>query len=283
MQILGHSRAMKVLQRLADERRLAHGYLFFGPEGVGKRFVAESLAAYLENGQFAPALRALNDLQIVAPDEEGVIGIDAARALKTFLYRRPNISPYRLAIVDDAHRMTPPAQNALLKIAEEPPSAGIIIFITSDPDALFPTLRSRLHAIYFSPVPMPALARWLCDVRGCSRAVAEKLARAAFGAPGKAIALSARQSGFADSAFSDAAQLCIVPPSKRKELIKKIIAPEDFNLSMFLDRCIESVAEAIVRGKGNCELWHRLLALRAHASYVTLNPRIQLEALFHEK
>ena len=246
MSIIGHSRAIKVLKRLADERRLAHGYIFFGPKWVGKRLVAESLAHYCEGREFAPAARTLNDARVVAPDIEGTIGIDAVRALKFFLYERPNVSPYRLAIIDGAERLTPQAQNALLKLAEEPPSSGVLVLIASDREALFLTLRSRLHQLYFAPpVGFPS---------------GERLDEAC-------------------ALYKEAAQFLKTAPSARKEYIKKLIAPLDFSLVDFLDQCIAVLGEDIRKGKGNYTLWHKTLALREHAARGSLNARLQLQAL----
>ncbi|MBI2623776.1 MAG: hypothetical protein HYW65_04410 [Candidatus Liptonbacteria bacterium] len=246
MSIIGHSRVIKTLKRLADEKRLAHGYLFFGPKGVGKRRAAESLAHYCEGGAFAPAARVLNDARMVVPDEEGSIGIDAARALKLFLYERPNVSPYRLAIVDEAERLTPQAQNALLKVAEEPPSSGVLIFVVSDPEALLSTLRSRLHALYFGSSSTPKSAVGESDNRN----------------------------------LDDARRLLAAAPPVRREMIKKLIAPEDFDFPRFLDACIAVASEEIGNGKRNYARWHRLLALRHESARGTLNARVQLQALF---
>ena len=244
--IIGHSRAVAILKRLADAGELAHGHLFFGSAGIGKRFLAESLAHYCEGGEFRPANRVLNDFLLLRPDEEGKIGIEAARQVKLFLYSRPNVSNYRLVLIDEAHRLTPEAQNALLKIAEEPPSSGVLILITSDPEGLFPTLRSRLHQMYFGAVRVPP--------KSCTEK--ETKERAA------------------------AAQFLKIPSSARKELVKNIIAPLDFNLVRFLDVCISLLAEEFEKGNGNRALWHKLLALRAEAARGSLNPRLQLLALF---
>ncbi len=277
MNIIGHSRAIKVLKRLADERRLAHGYLFFGPKGVGKRLVAESLAHYCEGGTFVPATRILNDARVVTPDAEGSIGIDAVRALKFFLYERPNVSFYRLAIIDGAERLTLQAQNALLKLAEEPPSSGVLVLIASDWEALLPTLQSRLHQVFFSLVPGAPLDAWLQKEHGCSAEKAKAVRSASFGAPARALELLA-PSG--KKGKDDAARRFLsAPASQRRELVKALIAPVDFSLPEFLDSCIALLAEESAAGKTNRPLWHKILALRREAAHGTLNARLQLNAL----
>ena len=244
--IVGHVRAIKTLKRLADAHKLAHGYLFFGPEGMGKRLIVESLANYCETGEFTPASRILNDFHLVEPDVEGKIGIEAARHVKLFLYSRPNVSKYRMVLIDGADRLTSEAQNALLKVTEEPPASGTLFFVTADSEALFLTLRSRLHQMYFGTVCLPS--RVLNESEDKERATAAEFLR--------------------------------VPTAGRKELVKKLIAPLDFNLSRFLDVCIKVLAEEFQKGKENRAIWHKMLALRAEAARGSLNPRLQLLALF---
>ncbi len=243
--IIRHSRIIGILKRLTDEKRLAHGYIFFGPEGVGKKLVAISLGNYCESGDFAPNTRALNDMHLTEPDEAGSIGIDAARAVKLFLYDRPNVSAYRLAIVNDAHWMTPEAQNALLKVAEEPPSSGVLILITSDDGGLLPTLQSRLHQFYFAPVSD----------------------------------LERRVSPEQSELVERADQFLKTPVTGRREFVKKLIAPPDFNLVVFLDACIKVLAQKKVQSTMDYALWHRLLSLRREAVRGSLNARLQLLAL----
>jgi phosphoribosyl-AMP cyclohydrolase len=248
MSVAGHSRLINILTRLADARELAHGYLFLGPKGVGKRRIAESLAHYCEGGAFAPATKVLNDARVATPSGEGSIGIDAVGVLRHFLYERPNVSSYRMAIVDSAERLTPDAQNALLKVAEEPPSAGVLMLLTSDEEALFSTLRSRLHRLYFSPAYASGAGVWLDGKRE-------------------------------GAVYQDVVQFLKTPPAARREYVKKLVAPVGFDLGDFLDHCLIAIGEEIQKGKGNYALWHKVAALRGEAARGTLNPRVQLLAL----
>ena len=70
--------------------------------------------------------------------------------LKYFLWQKPNRSLKRLAIINEAENLTSEAQNAALKIVEEPPESSLIIFIAKTSEDLFSTLTSRLQKIYFS-------------------------------------------------------------------------------------------------------------------------------------
>lgn len=139
---------------LVAAENLSHAYLFFGGGNSSwakneKFAFAESLANFLERGVFESPKRPLFELAILEKNEKETIGIDAARDLKTFLYRKPVASKRRTAIIKDAESLTPEAQNAILKIAEEPPDYSLIIFIASDETNLLPTLKSRLQKVYF--------------------------------------------------------------------------------------------------------------------------------------
>ncbi len=139
-------------KRLIDNKQLSHAYLIFGEEGKNQeeKFIfCQSLANYLENRVFAAPTQLLRETLFILPDDKGVIGIDNIRALKYFLWQKPINSIRRTAIIKDAENLTPEAQNAALKIVEEPPESALIIFIICNEDNIFPALASRLQKIYF--------------------------------------------------------------------------------------------------------------------------------------
>lgn len=80
------------------------------------------------------------------------LGIDAARRLKEFLSQLPIKSSKKTAVIVGGDVLTNEAQNALLKISEDPPVGAQIIIIAKSEENLLPTLRSRFHKIYLSPV-----------------------------------------------------------------------------------------------------------------------------------
>jgi len=135
-------------KELAKSESLSQSYLFFG-ESEGKFVFAQSLANFLETGDFVEPENFLNEILTVVADEKGSIGIDEIKNLKYFLWQKPAVSPKRVVIVRDAQALTADAQNAALKILEEPPEHGLIIFISKTVDDLLPTLCSRLQKIYF--------------------------------------------------------------------------------------------------------------------------------------
>ncbi len=138
---------------LAENDKLSHAYLFFGEDSEKRRekfIFAKSLANFLENGVFEEPVKLLRESLVISPDEKGTTGIDSVRAMRYFLCQKPVDSIRRTLIIEEARSLTTEAQNAALKIVEEPPSAALIIFIADVEDSLSPVLTSRLQKIYFS-------------------------------------------------------------------------------------------------------------------------------------
>ena|SRR3989344_2536127 len=146
---LGHQHLIKDFKNLVKNGRLAHGYIFFGEPQIGKFYFAKHLANLLENGEFEISKQLLQDVLILGD----FTGIEAMRELKNFLWQKPAISPKRTVIVNNAEQLTTEAQNAILKIAEEPPASALIILIVNQLDNLLPTILSRFQKIYFGRLP----------------------------------------------------------------------------------------------------------------------------------
>ncbi len=147
----------KVIRRAVDEDRLAHGLLIVIPSGWGREaFLHELARTILENPSVPSELEtwAHADFQWVQSyDNEGnpskVIQVDAIRALAHFAVQRAAIAPRKLAILPQAHNITVPAANALLKTLEEPVSNCCIVLETSRPAQLLPTVVSRCQRLPF--------------------------------------------------------------------------------------------------------------------------------------
>ncbi len=272
--LLGHHAILEDFERLLARGRLAHGYFFFGSVGVGKYFFAQEFARFLERGTwFAETTRPLSDALFVSPEEGGSIGIDAARAVKEFLAERPIVSAYRTVVIDRAGALTTEAQNALLKIAEEPPAQALLILIASAKESLLPTLASRLQSIYFGRVPTAAVAEWLV-AQGVPKKAATAAAEQSDGKPGLAAAIAR---GEETPAEHNARMFLAAAPAARKDFLKELLEPEDFNFRAFLDALIAVLAR---EGKTHRQLWHAVVELRNMADATGLNPSMQLRNLW---
>ncbi|MDP2629635.1 MAG: hypothetical protein Q8P45_02975 [Candidatus Harrisonbacteria bacterium] len=136
----------KQFERLIQKDELHHAYIFHGDTERALDF-ARSLAGFLEMEDWSSQPK--SDFTFINTAEEK--GVEAARALSHFLSLAPLASKRRTALVFGAERLSVPAQNALLKIAEEAPRRALLILITADPRALLDTLNSRFQNIYFRP------------------------------------------------------------------------------------------------------------------------------------
>jgi len=275
MSIIGHERTWKLLCALHEREALPHALMLWGAEGVGKRTLAHAFAAHIEGREANVVSRQpLLDALFLAPDEKGTLGIDAVRELKEFLSRTPVASPCRTAIITDADRATPEAQNAFLKIAEDPPAHAFIMITVRHPDALLGTLVSRFQKIHVPSVSNEVIASWLEDAHGFLHERAVRAAAYSCGAPG--IALEVLQEGTYRETYRVAKNFLSLGDAERRALIKTLLEDEQFDLQEFLDAAILTAYRAPQK---NTALLARLIALRTDAALWNVNPRLQLEAL----
>ncbi len=175
------------------------GYVFFGPRSVGKFTAAVEFARQLnclgdtDSRACAHCLqfRAGNfpDLIILKPEEKISITVEQVRNLsKTLALSAYGAGTTRIVIVDQAHELTHPAQNALLKLLEEPPQRTRFLLVTPMLDSLLPTVQSRLGRVYFSPLVSDDISEYLVSRYQQLPDVAHELAELGMGLPGLAIA-----------------------------------------------------------------------------------------------
>ncbi|MBP5993957.1 MAG: hypothetical protein KA731_03580 [Candidatus Moranbacteria bacterium] len=163
MHIVGHHAARERLQRLAGHTECPQSFLFVGPESIGKRLSALEFSWSLlgRGGEFAgrtEAELAHPDVMLLEPERvtekgktrEKNIPVEAIREAMNFLSRYPLAGQKRVLIIDDAHRLSRGAQNALLKTLEEPNPTSVLILVTYDPSALLDTVHSRLQRQHFT-------------------------------------------------------------------------------------------------------------------------------------
>lgn len=160
-------RIASLLKEAILKNRLAHALLFQGPVGSGQRNVALELAKTLfcanrcsgdACGSCPPCLQTARqthpDFFILEPEEDsgGGIKIEQVRQLTARAGLKPLLADCKVFIIDPADAMNESAQNALLKTLEEPEGKTIFVLLTSRPEALLPTVRSRCQVFPFLPV-----------------------------------------------------------------------------------------------------------------------------------
>jgi DNA polymerase-3 subunit delta' len=168
----GQDHATGVLRRAVASRHVPHAYLFEGPDGVGKRAAAYGLALALtcpvEPGEGCGTCESCRridaglhpDVPIFAAETAQIV-IEQAQVIVAMAAGRPHEAPARVIIIDDADRLNVNAANCLLKTLEEPSAGTHIVLVTSAPDRILPTIRSRVQRIRFRALPAEALVALL--------------------------------------------------------------------------------------------------------------------------
>lgn len=208
--LLGQSRQIEMIQRAAARNRLAHAYLFLGPEGIGKRQVARGLAESLFcTSRSGTTLSACGtcascrqvqsgshpDLfEIGCPEGKRELPIDLLVGAKERrgreglchdLAMRPMAGDRRVAIIDDAHTMNDESANALLKTLEEPPIGSVLMLLSPELEPILPTIRSRCQPLWFSPLS-PEIVEGILRKEGVAAEPARSAAAVSGGSPGAA-------------------------------------------------------------------------------------------------
>jgi len=195
-QILGHSKQKDILRRALQTNRLAHAYLFEGPEGIGKQLVALALcrAVFCRTGDGCGTCLACRkvdhhnhpDLHFLEPDGT-TIKIEQIRELQKDLSYRPLEAPKKVCIIESAERMNPAAGNALLKTLEEPSGDALLVLLSSHPERILPTIRSRSQRLPFQRLSRDLIRSVLLQQPGIDATSAHILSALAEGSFKKAL------------------------------------------------------------------------------------------------
>lgn len=209
-QVSGQPQATTVLTRALATARLAHAYLFDGPEGIGKRTTAQALGLALVCGAKPgvgcgvcescrrategnhPDVRLFDAATL--KEQAKAAGEDnqtkyVRESVFPYALQRPHEAPARLFIVDHADELGVQAQNAFLKTLEEPRAGVHIVLVSAAPTNLLSTIRSRTQRLRFLPLRPEAVIALLME-RGINRAQAEVAAALSGGLVGRAVALA---------------------------------------------------------------------------------------------
>jgi len=163
MRIIGHQKIINYLDRSIEKDKISQAYLFCGPAHLGKFSLALEFARKITRLHPDNSWEALRvggqeenqkinpDIIIISPETEEKDGkikkkdikIEKIRELQQMLSLSAYFGKYKVAIIDEAEKLTNASQNALLKTLEEPPQKTVIILITENADKIIPTVKSR--------------------------------------------------------------------------------------------------------------------------------------------
>ncbi len=174
-EVIGQEHISELLKKAIQGNRIAHGYLFCGPRGVGKTSCARILAKCL-NCQTGPTLKPCgncssckeiaggNSFDVLEIDGASNRGIDEIRVLRENVKFAPSYGKFKIYIIDEVHMLTTEAFNALLKTLEEPPPHVKFILATTAPHKVPVTIISRCQRFDFKRISIQTVVKALTKI-----------------------------------------------------------------------------------------------------------------------
>lgn len=179
-ELVGQNGSVKSLAKRVKAGNIPHAIMLTGPSGCGKTTVARILK---------DELKAADDF--VEMNCADFRGIDMVREIRSVV-NYAAFSKSRVWLIDEAHKLTNDAQNAFLKLLEDPPDHAYFMLATTDPGKLLPTIHTRCTVVKMSPLNDKQMGALLNDVMARERAhieeeVYDRIIEAAEGSPRKAL------------------------------------------------------------------------------------------------
>ena len=163
--LLGNERLKENLTQSLRKGRISHFYLISGPKGSGKHTLAKLLSAAILCSSHGPCLNCAvcrkvmenthPDVLTVEDPEHKNVAVKIVRQFREDVFVRPNEADHKIYLLPQELGIE--GQNALLKILEEPPSYGVFILLTDNPEKLLPTIRSRCTELKLTALPQNVL------------------------------------------------------------------------------------------------------------------------------
>ncbi len=176
MDIVGQEQLKEHLQNAIAMNKVSHAYIINGERNAGKEFVARvfAMALQCEKGGTEPCgechscKQALGnnqpDIIYISHEKPNTIGVEDIRSqINGDISIKPYSSPRKIYIINEGEKMTPQAQNALLKTLEEPPEYAVILILTINVEALLPTVLSRCVVLNMKPVSDRLVKKYLME------------------------------------------------------------------------------------------------------------------------
>lgn len=183
--VYGNEKTKERIGSAIEHNTLPHAFLIIGESGSGKSVLAREVAAALNcERRHASAslpcgecnccrrIREGNfpDLKILSkPKDRATVGVDAIKDFREDMFLSSTESEYKIYVIDDAECMTTEAQNALLKVLEEPPTNVIIMILAREGDKILTTIKSRAQHIAMSRFNDSELERHLLNLSSDAR------------------------------------------------------------------------------------------------------------------
>ena len=261
--ILGHEHVITGLRSAVERDRVSHAYLFAGPDGVGKARVAEAFVQLLSCKEPAPgpdACGRCRTCRLIAdgrhPDFIAVrrdgqfIKIEQVRELTKGLRFPPVEAATRAILIYDAEALHPTAANALLKTLEEPSQRNVFVLVSSQPNVLLTTIRSRCQQVRFTALSRELVASWLVREKGLDPMTADEVAAMSGGSLGAADRLVDPELGaIREQWISELSRLASLRPTELLGLGEAMAAAKD-KLPAVLDVFRSALRDVMLKSGG---------------------------------
>jgi len=159
--LIGHKKILSYFEKMIEQGTLHHAYALSGPQHVGKTTLAKHIIAKILNTPIEKLPIHPDFLLVERIDEEGKlkkdITVEHITQVATKVMMTPLASKYNIILIEDADKMNLYAANALLKTLEEPATPTLFFLLTPSLDTLLSTIKSRVHSIELSRVPLETL------------------------------------------------------------------------------------------------------------------------------
>ena len=252
--IIGQEQIKEHLMNAVKGGKTSHAYMIQGERSSGKEFIARVFAMALQcesRAQNPEKVEPCNechackqalsenqpDIIRVTHEKPNTIGVEDIRTqINQDIIIKPYSSPYKIYIINEGEKMTPQAQNALLKTLEEPPAYAIILILTTNLEAMLPTILSRCVVLSMKPAPDEAIRNYLMQELRVPDYKADVCVAFARGNVGKAKALATSEEF--DNIKADAvALLKYITEMDVSEIVLAIkrISEYKFNIDDYLD------------------------------------------------
>ncbi len=164
-----------IKRQLADpefKKRLPHAMIIEGKNGSGKHSLAKAIALSANCSHTPPCLECPICKKLLADESPDFItvgltegraslGVDSVRFVRSDVYITPNDNLFKIYVIESADKLTPEAQNAFLKVLEEPPEYAVFILLCESADSLLVTVRSRARTLKTEVFGSTALKNYL--------------------------------------------------------------------------------------------------------------------------
>ncbi len=204
--IVGQEQIKEQLRNAISTGKVSHAYIINGEKSSGKEFIARMFAMSLqcEKGEIEPCQECRSCKQALSDNHPDIIRVthekpntisveDIRTQVNNDVAIKPYSGAYKIYLINEAEKMTPQAQNAILKTLEEPPAYAVILLLTANVNSLLPTILSRCVVLNMKPVADELVKKYLMEQLQIPDYKAEVCVAFARGNVGRAKALASSE------------------------------------------------------------------------------------------